>query len=175
MNKAELKKLVDYYMSLKYPVKIEEMEEGGYFVEVIDLHGCMCDAKTLEQIPEKLNRAKRAWIEGTLERGGQVPLPKKDELYSGRFVVRIPKTLHGILVERARQEGTSLNSYICMLLTLNSERYRTAILLWRFAESILRKPMKIVVLHKHEEVKQEYRESLQDQTVRSREVQAIAY
>ena len=158
MNKKELKKQVSYYMSLKYPIKVSEMEEGGYFVEVIDLPGCMCDTNTLEEIPVKLEKAKKAWIEGTLERGGQVPLPKKEELYSGRFVVRIPKTLHRILSERAKQEGTSLNSYISMLLTLNSERYRTATLLWRFTTSMLQKPMKIETPYKHEEIGQEYRE-----------------
>ena len=70
-----IKTQIEHYMSLKYPIKVSEMEEGGYFVEVIDLPGCMCDAPTLDEIPIKLEKAKRAWIEGTLERGGQIPLP----------------------------------------------------------------------------------------------------
>lgn len=139
MNKRELKKRVDYYMSLKYSIKVSEMEEGGYFVKVPDLPGCMCDAPTLEELPAKLEIAKRAWIEGTLERGGQVPLPKKEDIYSGRFVVRMSKTLHRILTERAKQEGVSLNFYVSTLLTLNSERYRTATLLKHFADNLFRR------------------------------------
>jgi antitoxin HicB len=127
MNKEELKKLVDHYMSLKYPIKISEMEEGGYFVEVVDLPGCMCDTKTIKEIPAKIEKSKRAWLEGVLEREGQVPLPKKEEVYSGRFVIRIPKTLHKILAERAEQEGTSLNSYALMLLSFNSEKRKTTL------------------------------------------------
>ncbi len=129
MNKKSFEKILDYYMSLKYPIKVKEMEEGGYFVEVPDLPGCMCDADTLEEIPMKVEKAKRAWIEGTLERGGEVPLPKSDELYSGRFIVRMPRSLHRTLAERAKEEGVSLNSHVCRLLTLNSERRRIETLL----------------------------------------------
>ena len=122
MKKKGLENMVNYYMSLKYPFKVEEMSEGGYFVKVIDLPGCMCDADTLEEIPEKLEKAKKAWIEGILERGGTIPLPKADEPYSGRFVVRMPKSLHRRLAECAEQEGVSLNSYVFNLLTYNYER-----------------------------------------------------
>jgi antitoxin HicB len=128
MNKKDLKKMVDYYTSLKYPIKLKEMGEGGYFVEVLDLPGCMCDADTLEEIPIKLEKAKRAWIEGTLERGGEIPSPKSDELYSGRFVVRMAKSLHRTLSESARKEGVSLNSYVCTLLSQNYERARIQVL-----------------------------------------------
>lgn len=122
MNKKDIKRMVDYYTSLKYPIKVKEMEEGGYFLEVLDLPGCMCDADTLEEIPMNLEKAKRAWIEGTLERGGEIPLPKSDELYSGRFVLRMSKSLHRILSESAKKEGVSLNSYVCTLLAQNYAR-----------------------------------------------------
>lgn len=124
MNRRDFKKLVDYYMSLKYPIKVKEMEEGGHFVEVIDLPGCMCDADTIGDIPVKVEKTKRAWIEGTLERGGEIPLPESDEAYSGRFVVRMLKSLHRALSEKANKEGISLNSYVCTLLTQNYERDR---------------------------------------------------
>ncbi|WP_353928518.1 toxin-antitoxin system HicB family antitoxin [Desulfofundulus kuznetsovii] len=32
--------------------------------------------------------------------------------YSGRILVRAPKSLHRILAEKAREEGVSLNQYI---------------------------------------------------------------
>jgi predicted HicB family RNase H-like nuclease len=41
-----------------------------------------------------------------------IPVPlNDDEKYSGKFVLRVPKTLHKILVENARKEGISLNQY----------------------------------------------------------------
>ena len=123
MNNEELKKQVDYYISLKYPLKVSEMESGGYFIEVIDLPGCMCDAETFKNIPAEVEKAMRAWIEGTLERGGSVPLPKKDELYSGHFIVRIPKSLHRNLALLAEQEGTSLNQ-LCVSLLSERQTYK---------------------------------------------------
>ncbi|MCD8211791.1 MAG: type II toxin-antitoxin system HicB family antitoxin [Oscillospiraceae bacterium] len=44
---------------------------------------------------------------------------KKDlEDYSGRFVLRIPRSLHKTLKEAAAEEGVSLNQYIIYKLTL---------------------------------------------------------
>ncbi|MFD2670789.1 toxin-antitoxin system HicB family antitoxin [Marinicrinis sediminis] len=34
-----------------------------------------------------------------------------DEEYSGKFVLRLPKTLHRQLSEKAKHEGVSLNQY----------------------------------------------------------------
>lgn len=34
------------------------------------------------------------------------------EKYSGKFLLRIPKSLHKRLVEEAKREGISLNQYI---------------------------------------------------------------
>jgi antitoxin HicB len=53
-----------------------------------------------------------AWIETALEDGQTIPLPRSIEDYSGRFVVRIPKSLHQELVEMAEREGVSLNTLV---------------------------------------------------------------
>lgn len=45
-----------------------------------------------------------------LEDGIRIPEPK--EKYSGRFSVRVPKTLHQTLVKNAKLEGVSLNQYV---------------------------------------------------------------
>ena len=129
MTKEKSKSLVDHYMSLKYTAKVKEIEEGGYFAEVAELPGCMCDAETLDELFRKLEETKRFWIESTLSRDGEVPLPEEDPIYSGRFVVRMPKSLHKTLSKRAKKEGTSLNSYVNTLLAANSEHYNIANLL----------------------------------------------
>ena len=45
--------------------------------------------------------AMAAWLEVALEDGQIVPEPKPAEDYSGKFVVRVPKSLHRDLVETA--------------------------------------------------------------------------
>jgi len=39
------------------------------------------------------------------------------EEYSGRILLRIPKSLHGTLIYAAKRDGVSLNQYISSLLS----------------------------------------------------------
>lgn len=50
-------------------------------------------------------------IETKLEFGYPIPEPV-DQDYSGKFNVRVPKTLHKQLVVAAEAEGVSLNQYV---------------------------------------------------------------
>lgn len=51
------------------------------------------------------------WIETKLENGFKIPLPVGYENFSGKFIVRIPKSLHYKLTIEAEKEGVSLNQY----------------------------------------------------------------
>ncbi|WP_027717670.1 type II toxin-antitoxin system HicB family antitoxin [Desulfovirgula thermocuniculi] len=106
MNKG-----LEYYLRLPYRVVIYPSPEGGYVAEVPDLPGCLTQSETLEELMEMVEDAKRCWIADALERGEEVPEPV-DESYSGRILVRAPKSLHRALAEKAREEGVSLNQYI---------------------------------------------------------------
>lgn len=46
-----------------------------------------------------------------------IPLPSSDNSYSGKLLVRMPKSLHRRLAETAEREGVSLNQYIVSLLS----------------------------------------------------------
>lgn len=46
-----------------------------------------------------------------LESALPIPLPNKVSDYSGKFVIRLPKTLHQRLSIEADQEGVSLNQW----------------------------------------------------------------
>ncbi|WP_307189061.1 toxin-antitoxin system HicB family antitoxin [Caldicellulosiruptor sp. F32] len=61
----------------------------------------------------------KCWIETAREKGRQIPPPDeyKEEEYSGRLVLRIPKSLHKRLAEEAKKEGVSLNSFIQHLIS----------------------------------------------------------
>ena len=45
-----------------------------------------------------------------------IPMPSYPVEYSGRFNVRIPKSLHHLLADAAERDGVSLNQYVVMLL-----------------------------------------------------------
>ena len=93
-------------------------EGGGYLIEYPDLPGCMSDGETIEEALANGAEAKRDWIAAMREAGRPVPPPTVNtiEAYSGKWVLRTPKSLHRSLAERARQEGVSLNALAVAML-----------------------------------------------------------
>ncbi|RPF42696.1 antitoxin HicB [Thermodesulfitimonas autotrophica] len=104
-------KTLEYYLSLPYKIVLHPSPEGGYAVEIPELPGCISQGDTVEEAMAMIEDAKRAWIADALEHGEPVPEPIPEE-YSGRILLRTPKSLHRRLMERARAEGVSLNQYI---------------------------------------------------------------
>lgn len=116
-NKAERQSL-DYYLNLKYPITIYPEEEGGYTALVKDLPGCMTQGETLVEVMENIEEARELWIETVYQTGKKdIPLPSTENEYSGRLLLRMPKSLHRRLAEGAEKEGVSLNQYVLSLLS----------------------------------------------------------
>jgi predicted RNase H-like HicB family nuclease len=116
---------LDHYLKLRYPMEIIEDEEGGYFGHFPDLPGCVAQGESVDEVVRDLNEAKHSWIEACRDSGMEVPMPHEpaDE-YSGKFLLRIPKSLHRELAVRARRDGMSLNQYVGHLLSLAVGRER---------------------------------------------------
>jgi antitoxin HicB len=105
-------KSIEYYMSLPYRIELQRDPEGGWFVQVKELPGCMSQGETPEEAITMIQDAMRGWIEVSLEDGDPIPGPRPLDEYSGKFVVRVPRSLHRDLVDAAEREGVSLNQYI---------------------------------------------------------------
>ena len=109
---------LEYYLNLKYPITFYPEKEGGYTAIIRDLPGCMTQGETLSEAMENIEEARELWIETVYETGKKdVPLPSTENEYSGRLLLRIPKSLHRHLSEGADKEGVSLNQYILSLLS----------------------------------------------------------
>jgi len=109
------------YMELPYHIIIQHItDESGsyYFARVGEFDGCMSHGDTYTDAFENIQEAMELWIEGKLEGGFPVPLPVDESKYSGKFVLRIPKTLHAHLAMEAENEGVSLNQYALYRLSL---------------------------------------------------------
>lgn len=117
-------KSLKYYRALPYAIEIVP-DEGGYVATIPDLPGCMSFGETIDAAVRGLQEAKELWLEGRLEAGGEIPEPSPVEGFSGKFVLRIPRSLHGSLDYEARKQGVSLNQYILHVL---SERHHLAAL-----------------------------------------------
>lgn len=111
-----MEKNLEYYLKLPYTIEILTEPEGGYFIRVKELPGCFSGGDTPEEAFRNIEEAKRLWLEVAVEEKHPVPEPRQEESYSGKFVVRLPKSLHRDLVEQAAREDVSLNQLINVLL-----------------------------------------------------------
>lgn len=74
-----MNKTIDYYMSLPYSLQIiPTPEEGGWYIRVIGLKGCMTQADRWEDVLPMAEDAKRLWLEVALERGMDIPEPEPE-------------------------------------------------------------------------------------------------
>lgn len=114
-------KKVEDYIKLPYNYIIQPInDESGsyYYAHVLELEGCQSTGETFEEAYKNLKEAMEGWIETKLEEGFEVPVPKEYEKFSGKFLVRIPKSLHYRLTLEAEQEGISLNQYALYKLSI---------------------------------------------------------
>ena len=106
---------IEYRFTIR-PMTAEE--GGGYLIEFPDLPGCMSDGETIEEAIANGAEAKGDWIAAMVAAGRPVPQPSAEakDAYSGKWVLRTPKSLHRGLAERARQEGVILNALAVAML-----------------------------------------------------------
>ena len=101
-----------------YAVELREEVDGTWTALVPELPGCVAAGETVAEAVGEVGSAIDAWIEAARTDGAPVPAPARgDDEYSGRFVVRVPKSLHRALAQRASREGVSLNTFCVSALT----------------------------------------------------------
>lgn len=103
----------------KYPIYLRWSDEDrAWIAEVPDLPGCMADGPTENEAISAAKVAAQLWIEVAGADGREIPKPTNDtEVASGKFVVRIPKSLHRKLQLMAKREDVSLNQFVLSLLS----------------------------------------------------------
>lgn len=102
---------VDEYLTMPYSRVLVPQPDGGFFAEVLEFPGCYAEGETADEALSNLNEAMEGWIEAA--RGmGQIPPPFALQGYSGKIVLRLPKSQHRDAARRARMEGVSLNQYL---------------------------------------------------------------
>ena len=109
-----MSRTLEEYMQLPYRVILtqDRDEEGneGWVAEVAELPGCLSQGATPEEAAAKIRDAMLGWISVGLEDGHPIPEPG-DDGFSGRFVLRLPSSLHRDLARAAADERVSLNQF----------------------------------------------------------------
>ncbi len=104
----------------RYPLEVFWSDEDeGFIATAPDLPGCSAFGSSGEEALAELKTAMLAWIEAAQKAGNPIPAPSRraeESQYSGKFLARVPKSLHRQLAEAAKQESVSLNQYVVFLL-----------------------------------------------------------
>ena len=110
---------IDRIAARNYTIELQRDEDGDYVASVRELRGCIAHGTDANNALVELESMKRLWIEACLQEGGTVPDVREDQdLPSGKWLQRVPRSLHKRLIECAEREGVSLNSYVSNTLAL---------------------------------------------------------
>jgi antitoxin HicB len=110
-------KNVEELMNLDYRISLQKDEDGGYVAAVDELPGCIADGRTPNKAVENLREAMKSWMSSRAEAGLDIPEPRGISDYSGKILVRMPKSLHKKLSTQAAAEGVSLNQHVVSTLS----------------------------------------------------------
>lgn len=108
--------LFEAYAHIISPLSAEE--GGGFLITFPDIPGCMSDGETEAEAVENGRDAFVAVVSALHDMGRDIPAPSfsPDDATapnaSGKFVARVPKSIHAKLASRAKIEGVSLNTLV---------------------------------------------------------------
>lgn len=88
------------------------MEPRGFHAQILEFPGCYAQGDTLEEAYSNLQKAAESWIEVSLAQGHEIPDPSSSTTYSGRIVLRLPRSIHRQAAELAKRDETSLNTFL---------------------------------------------------------------
>lgn len=104
-----MSKIADYPFEIR-PLSTEE--GGGFLISYSDFSECISDGETVEEALKNGKDALKATIAALKARELPVPAANSGGSASGKFVARVPKTVHAQLTTRAKAEGVSLNTLV---------------------------------------------------------------
>lgn len=91
--------------------------DGTYRAEILEFPGCLAVGDTPEEALSSLEAVAESWLESALAKGLAIPEPMAETEYSGKLMLRVPKSLHRRAAVAAKFEGVSLNRLIVVALT----------------------------------------------------------
>jgi predicted RNase H-like HicB family nuclease len=114
----------NHLLPARYTIEVFYSDEDSGFIAVAkDLPGCSAFGKTPADAAAEIQHAIKAWREAAKTAGNPVPEPARHEAEpsrpSGKILLRIPRSLHASLIDRAKLESVSLNQHLVSLLSMS--------------------------------------------------------
>ena len=117
-----MNKDLKYYLNLPYKTILEyEPDDKTWVAYCPDLGRGTCYAigESKSEALALLEKSKKIILEYALGEGKEIPEPNlnDDEMPSGNFIIRVPRSTHRKLKVEAENEGVSLNQYVLSVLS----------------------------------------------------------
>ena len=87
-------------------------QDGTFRAEILEFPGCIATGDTEIEALASLKDVALSWLEVTLAKGQVIPEPIEKMEFSGKLVLRLPKSLHKKASRAAERDGISLNQFI---------------------------------------------------------------
>jgi predicted RNase H-like HicB family nuclease len=87
-------------------------EDGTFRAEMLEFPGCIATGGTAAEALAELEEVALGWIESALAKGQAIPGPMEEQEFSGKLVLRLPRSLHRKAARAAERDGVSLNQFI---------------------------------------------------------------
>jgi antitoxin HicB len=111
-TQTNAEEVVSAYLRQPYARIVIPEADGTYRGEILEFPGCIATGETSEAALAELEEVARDWLHSALHQGIEIPNPLENHEYSGRLVLRLPKSLHKKAARLAEWDGVSLNQFI---------------------------------------------------------------
>ena len=102
------------YLAKPYHRVVLPEEDHTWRGEIMEFSGCFSTGERMEDALKSLEEAALSWIASALAHNQTIPEPIGIQEYSGRLVLRLPRSLHKKAAYVAATENVSLNQFITM-------------------------------------------------------------
>jgi len=114
---------IKYYKNLNYKmIFYYDPEDEIYIVQFPELPGCISHGKTAKEALKNAYRVKDEWLESAFDDKWIIPEPSLPLETTGRITLRIPKSIHQRIIDRAEKEDISQNQLIVTYIAEGLER-----------------------------------------------------
>jgi predicted RNase H-like HicB family nuclease len=106
------KRAIEAILSRPYSRILVPQEGGRFSAEILEFPGCFSEGDTAQGAYQNLEDAAAAWVAACVSAGTPVPEPLTNYEVSGKFALRLPRSLYVRSSKAAAREGVSLNQYV---------------------------------------------------------------
>lgn len=100
------------YLKRPYARIVVPEADGSYRGEILEFPGCIATGDTPAEALESVEDAANGWLQAALARHQPIPDPVEETEFSGKLVLRMPRSLHKKAARLAEHDGVSLNQFI---------------------------------------------------------------